>query len=546
LQAPSADNLARLGPESQLTLLGVPSGTEGDSYNFELGAGSVWLIRPEASNQATVATPAGVATLVGSSMGVEYYADYAGTGGQLMRVLCPAGGCTVENAFGGVELPAGHQAEVQGTAGPDAARPIEPEQWAEWYASVPEAPQLAALCSEVCPEDNPLNGVELVQGLPTATPEPKPTLTATRVPTETPAPTETAVAVQPLEVQFNSDAGRLSAGQCTTLRWATKNASGVWLGGQSVRATDAQRVCPVQTTTYSLTVEGPGGREVRQVTIQVSSPPPATTQAPPIATTQAPPPVQPSLPGANLWADSTALAAGECTSLHWMATNAKEVYLNGQGIAGETSRQVCPGQTTTYTLKVVGYDNSTAESATTINVTPASGPPGADIWSDSGTLAPGECTTLRWAASNAKEVYLNGQGIAGESSRQVCPYETTTYTLQVVGQDGSTAQASTTIKVSAPPSYSDPTLSANPNPVYLGCDGSTSNTTISWSAPGATSVTISGFGQVAASGSQGVCLTDDASYDLTATYPDGSQKYAYVFVDVVRVGTGFRHPQPYG
>ena len=73
-------------------------------------------------------------------------------------------------------------------------------------------------------------------------------------------------------------------------------------------------------------------------------------------------------PGASITADSTDIEAGGCTTLRWTATNAREVYLNGQGIAGETSREVCLTETTGYTLRVVGYDNSTAEASVTINV----------------------------------------------------------------------------------------------------------------------------------------------------------------------------------
>jgi hypothetical protein len=80
-------------------------------------------------------------------------------------------------------------------------------------------------------------------------------------------------------------------------------------------------------------------------------------------------------PGASITADNTNLDHGGCTILRWTATNAREVYLNGQGIAGETSREICPEQTTTYTLRVVGYDNSQVESSVTVNVAdPTAGP----------------------------------------------------------------------------------------------------------------------------------------------------------------------------
>jgi hypothetical protein len=312
---------------------------------------------------------------------------------------------------------------------------------------------------------------------------------------------------------------------------------------------------PTQTLTLAPTVTGtvpPTGTPTETPTETPTGTPTATatrtatryvitiTPTRIIPTTAVPTTAAPSQPSASIWADSNKLDQGQCTTLHWTAGNAKEVYLNGQGIAGETSRQVCPSQTTTYTLRVVGYDNSTAESSTTINVKAASGPPSASISADSNNIDQGQCTTLHWTAGNAKEVYLNGQGIAGETSRQVCPDKTTTYTLHVVGYDNSTADASTTVNVKEPPvSYSDPTISARPGKVEIpeygaACPNNT-NTTISWSAPGASNVVIDVLGAVSNSGSQSVCVTTTTTFTLTAYYPDGSKRSASTTVVAVQL-----------
>lgn len=52
------------------------------------------------------------------------------------------------------------------------------------------------------------------------------------------------------------------------------------------------------------------------------------------------------------WADRYQLGLGECTTIHWSVTNAREVYLNDVGVPGEDTRQVCPVGTTEYVLRV--------------------------------------------------------------------------------------------------------------------------------------------------------------------------------------------------
>ena len=54
---------------------------------------------------------------------------------------------------------------------------------------------------------------------------------------------------------------------------------------------------------------------------------------------------------------------------------------------------------------------------------------------------PGDCATLRWHVERATEVYLilpngNQEGVIGEDERQVCPLETSIYTLKVYAPGG--------------------------------------------------------------------------------------------------------------
>jgi hypothetical protein len=71
------------------------------------------------------------------------------------------------------------------------------------------------------------------------------------------------------------------------------------------------------------------------------------------------------------------------------------------------------------------------------------------------SLVAGECTLLEWWVQNATAVYLNGEGVAGEGTRSVCPATTTTYTLHVEAPAGSVDE-SITVTVSAPPDTTAP------------------------------------------------------------------------------------------
>lgn len=57
--------------------------------------------------------------------------------------------------------------------------------------------------------------------------------------------------------------------------------------------------------------------------------------------------------------------------------------------------------------------------------------------SDAPYVNGGSCTTLRWDVEGVQAVYLNGAGVGGHGSQQVCPCEPTTYTLDVVKLNGS-------------------------------------------------------------------------------------------------------------
>jgi hypothetical protein len=180
------------------------------------------------------------------------------------------------------------------------------------------------------------------------------------------------------------------------------------------------------------------------VGVQVPDPnPPA-----PVPTAGPQPP--PAAFNPNLRADSAYIAAGQCTTLRWDIDNISAIYLvdggNQQGVGGHDAHTVCPGATTTYTLRVIGADGASRDFPITVNV---SGDAGYSInfWADRDSIDAGQCTTLRWDVRNVQAVYLDGEGVAGVSQREVCPGDTKTYNLAVTRSEGGQESRQVTVRV---------------------------------------------------------------------------------------------------
>lgn len=73
-------------------------------------------------------------------------------------------------------------------------------------------------------------------------------------------------------------------------------------------------------------------------------------------------------PWIDLWADQYNLTAGACTSLRWDAQHVDTLLLDGDMVAFNGSRQVCPNETRTYSLRGISTSDQ-VEKTITINVT---------------------------------------------------------------------------------------------------------------------------------------------------------------------------------
>ncbi len=164
-------------------------------------------------------------------------------------------------------------------------------------ATPPPGPTLP-LVSPVIPVPTPAAGATPtplpLSPLPTPTPRPTPTPFIPPTPTPTlppveifPTPTPSlrirSFVAQPLTVEY---------GACSTLTWEVEGAAEVWLNDDFVGMAGTARVCPAETTTYTLEAVAADGRvERRTLTITVlATPTPTVTPTPTATPTRTPTP----------------------------------------------------------------------------------------------------------------------------------------------------------------------------------------------------------------------------------------------------------------
>ncbi|HTC36654.1 MAG TPA: OmpA family protein [Bryobacteraceae bacterium] len=101
-----------------------------------------------------------------------------------------------------------------------------------------------------------------------------------------PAPTPTATAPPPPGApvinSFTAEPSTIEPGQSSTLRWSITGATDMTInnGVGAVQSQGQRQVFPRASTSYTLTVRGPGGMDSRSVNVEVSSPPPPPPPAP--------------------------------------------------------------------------------------------------------------------------------------------------------------------------------------------------------------------------------------------------------------------------
>jgi hypothetical protein len=138
----------------------------------------------------------------------------------------------------------------------------------------------------------------------------------------------------------------------------------------------------------------------------------------------------------------------------------------------------------------------------------------------------GQTVTLTWTTSNASSVSISpGIGTVGTTgSTTVTPLSTTSYTLTATGITGNPVSSSATVTVMP---RIPPGISAAQAKIQSG-----QSTILSWNAPAAVKVFISGVGSFGSSGTTQVKPEDTTVYTLTASYIDGTALTASATVTV--------------
>ena len=151
--------------------------------------------------------------------------------------------------------------------------------------------------------------------------------------------------------------------------------------------------------------------------------------------------------------------------------------------------------------------------------------PTASLSASSTSITAGSSVVLSWSSANGVSASIN-QGVGAVApvaggTVSVTPASTRTYTLTVVGAEG-TNNATASVTITVIPAESNPptvdSFTATPNPITEG-----ESTLLEWETTGATSVSIPGVGSnLAVDGSATVSPTASRDYILTATNDDGS------------------------
>lgn len=254
--------------------------------------------------------------------------------------------------------------------------------------------------------------------------------------------------------QFSASPMTITAGQSTTLSWATDNATNVTISGIGAVANNGtQQVSPSGTTTYVLTATAAGGQtQTAQVTVQVNA-----AAVPRII---------------RFTVGPMSIVSGTRATLVWAVENADTVNISGiGGVELVGTADVTPAADTTYTLTATNSSGQvTAQTSLTVT---APGPrPARQITLSNCAVSPasvqaGEPATISWNQTGATVLTVSPLGNFNAFVPLVVkPQATATYTLNFGNARGQTASCQVTVTVAPPPQ--PPTPSGAPTVVILG------------------------------------------------------------------------------
>lgn len=328
-----------------------------------------------------------------------------------------------------------------------------------------------------------------IEPIPSPEPEPTPAPTPSG-PTPVPTPVPCIHGAQFVADLTIPDNTQFQPGQTFQKGWRLKNAGNCnWdagfflgfafgntpvaqMGGQPTQV--GQAIAPGQTADFYVNLVAPGLPGTYQgfwqmyeangtpfgerVWVQIVVPGPPTP---------VPPPVPTPIPGISFNASPTTITQGQCANFSWSVEGVRGVWFFPQdqpwqnfGVPGVGSQQVCPGQTTTYYLRVEFNDGSVSQQQITIFVNPAvSGPVIERFTVEPSQVTLGQAVNIQWQISGGVTriaILRNGSplwdGAPATGSYSDAPPTTgqTIYSIQAFEASGQAVQTARTIVVNEP------------------------------------------------------------------------------------------------
>jgi hypothetical protein len=174
-------------------------------------------------------------------------------------------------------------------------------------------------------------------------------------PTDTPTPTHTAIPA-PEIFFFTPDSATVARGDPVELAWQVNGqAVTVYLDGELMPLAHTHVVYPTENHVYVLRAENPGGfaEEISQITIVEPTATPTITPTPC------------NLPVIHEFgASPSSVVRGETVTIYWDVSGARQVFLNGGGVEGVSSKSFRLDQTKTFVLKARNDCGEVIESLT--------------------------------------------------------------------------------------------------------------------------------------------------------------------------------------
>jgi len=241
------------------------------------------------------------------------------------------------------------------------------------------------------------------------------TVTATG-PGGTDAVSVLVVVIDPPEVTLTADPVNVLPDQPTILTWNSPDADTCRIepGIGTVGSSGSMEVWPTETTTYTITVDGPIGPYHK--TVQVNIIPPSV----------------------SINADPGAILPGGTSTLTWTVTNADSCAITPDigDVDVNGAIEVSPAADTRYTIQATNI-GGTATGHADVHVIK---PPTARIWaSGNAIIQPGGATSLTWKTTDADLRVIEpdiGSVNPSGTINNVSPAETTQYTITATGPLG--------------------------------------------------------------------------------------------------------------